>query len=72
MGPDAFFKEISLQKLQDMGVPFKKSGIVYPSITASQGSVDDKEKRALLVKEFVTRLTQKVAHITKHGHFPVV
>ena len=72
LGPEAFFKEMSLQKLQDMGVPFKKSGIVYPSITASQGSVEDKEKRALLVKEFVTRLTQKVAHITKHGHFPVV
>lgn len=72
LGPNAFFKDISLKKLKLLGVNFKCEGVVYPAVSVASGDVKDKEQRSRLVKEFVTRLTERVQHMVKHNNFPVV
>lgn len=72
LGPEVFFKDISLKKLKLLGVNFKCEGVISPSISVCSGEIKDKEQRSMLVKEFVARLTERVQHLVKHEKFPVV
>lgn len=71
-GPEVFFEQVYLNELQKKGVEFEVEGIVKPSLSVKEGDVADVEKRSLLVKEFVERLTERVQGLVKQQKFPVV
>lgn len=71
-GPDYFVEKGGLEDLQKKGVAIQKEAVLYPSMSVAQGEITDKEKRSLLVKEFVGRLTKRVQALVKHKKFPVI